>query len=227
MVLDARVTVMQSLTVHHHNVVPVRKHRLQATDEVVPLALVVVVASLVAIACFVAAAAAVCCRSAEALLPWHSSLLHLLAEVWTSSVRSASCVSCTALVAARHIRRRPRFVHMYGLLSARIHQTFRHHVTRLFDTWFSSYIVRVFLFFYNAFLSRRSPSSSRAILDLHLSFLFSLLLQNLCSSHFPFSIFLSLHFFLTRLMRSPLFSRFLRSPLLFLLHLGLALHIRF
>ena len=55
--------------------------------------------------------------SIAALTFSRSSLLRLLlTEVWTSSVRSATCLSCTALVAARHVRRRPRAVGRCGPL---------------------------------------------------------------------------------------------------------------
>ena len=52
---------------------------------------------------------------------------------------SGSSRACSAaLLAARHVRRRPRAVHKGVPLSTQIHQAFLHHLMCLFDTSFSS-----------------------------------------------------------------------------------------
>ena len=91
-----------------------------------------------------------CCCTAVLALSRSSQLnrcVPLVADVWTFSVCSSSRTSSAALVAARHVRRRPRAVRNCGPLSTRIHQAFLHHVPCLFDTLFTSCIEFVSFFF--------------------------------------------------------------------------------
>ena len=148
------------------------------------------------------------------------SLFPLPLRLWVSLTLSSSRACSVALLAACHVRRRPRAVRMCGPLSTRIHQTFLHHVLCLFDTSFSSCVefasffastlslLRCHLFFsFVPFLGLNfSFFSSRP-----LSFSFSRLTFSLAlSTHFFLLLFLSLLFFL-RLLRSLLLSGLLRS----------------
>ena len=136
------------------------------------------------------------------------------AELRVSSTLSLSRACSAALLAARHVRRRPRAIRKCGPLSTRIHQAFLHHVTCLFDTSFPSCIE-----FMSIFSSTHSscvvissfPSCSSRASTSPSSFL--LLLQSLLRSRLSFSLLLSCHFFLSLFLRSPLLSRLLRSSL--------------
>ena len=155
---------------------------------------------------------------------------------WSSCL---SRISRAALVAARHACRRPRAVRRCGLLSIRTHHDLCHHVVCLFDTWFFSCIEFVPPPFSSTLPSRvvSSPSSScppwaSTLLSCPpwastLSLLYSLLLWSLRFSRLPFllllsfglsrqsfSLFLSLHLFLSLFLN-------LRLPLLLLLSLSL------
>ena len=139
----AVINVVQSLSVQHHSDVRVRQHGVDAPDDVVQqlqlllllLQVLLHLLSLLLLLLLLLSAAALqhCCPDVQQIFAAEAAVT----EVWTSSARSATCVSCTALVAARHVRRRPRAIRRCGPLSTRIHQVFRHYVMCLFDTLFS------------------------------------------------------------------------------------------
>ena len=110
----------------------------------------------------------------------------------TGTPPSGSSRACSAaLLAARHVRRRPRAVRKCGPLSTRTHQAFLHHVMCLFDT--------SFLHALNSFpsLPQRIPLALsslllfRALPGPQLLFLF-LFLPSLSLSCLSFSLLLSL-----------------------------------